>query len=153
MDKYFKHFWTITKHKYYVGIECFKIGLYWQGLIHDLSKYSFTEFFISAKYFQGDSTPIAKEKSERGYSIAWLNHKGKNKHHWEYWTDFYDGEIRAIDIPIKYIKEMACDMNSAAKVYGGGTALEYFEKHRKNFLMTGQDKEILFNLLLVNNQN
>ncbi|GAG39995.1 unnamed protein product, partial [marine sediment metagenome] len=77
MTKYIKHFITITKHKYYVAIECFKVGLFWQGIVHDLSKYSFTEFFISAKYFQGNSSPTNKERVERGYSLAWLNHKAK----------------------------------------------------------------------------
>jgi len=117
MTKYIKHFITITKHKYYVGIECFKRGLYWQGITHDLSKYGLTEFFTSARYFQGDSSPIDAEKREIGYSVAWLNHKARNKHHWMYWTDRKDGKEIAVPMPEKYIQEMVCDFIGAGKAY------------------------------------
>jgi len=145
MNKYFKHFITISCHKYYVAVECFKVGLYWQGIIHDLSKYSFTEFFTSARYFQGDKTPIEIEKAEKGYSIAWLNHKAKNKHHWEYWVDFKNGEILRCPIPKKYILEMACDMVGASKAYLQGKfnkkePYNYFEDNKKNFIMREDDK-------------
>lgn len=149
---FLKHFITITKHKYYVFIECWKRGLYWQGIIHDLSKYSFTEFFASARYFQGNSTSIVAEKIEKGYSLAWLNHKAKNKHHWEYWVDFKDGEILLCNIPKKYIVEMCCDMIGASKAYLKGKydnkePLNYFLKNKKSFLMKEQDKIFLENLL------
>ena len=39
----FKHFMTITKHRFLVLKYCFKAGLYRQGLAHDLSKYSFND--------------------------------------------------------------------------------------------------------------
>lgn len=121
MMQYLKHFLTITKHKYYVGVECFKRGMYWQGLVHDLSKYSFVEFFTSARYFQGGkSSPIMAEKRERGYSIAWLNHKAKNKHHWIYWLDRKDGVEIAVPMPEKYIQEMLCDYIGAGKAYSKG---------------------------------
>ena len=116
--KLIKHFITITKHKYYVGIECFKRGLYWQSIVHDLSKYAPVEFFISAKYFQGDKSPIDGEKEEKGYSIAWLNHKAKNKHHWGYWIDRINGKWYAAPMPEKYIQEMFCDFIGAGKTYG-----------------------------------
>lgn len=138
-------------HKWYVGVECFKCGMYWQGIVHDLSKFSWTEFFGSAKYFQGDSTPIGAEKRERGYSLAWLNHKGRNKHHWEYWTDFYAGEIKPVEIPIKYIREMACDMVGAGKAYNNNTGgkwdrgepLKYFRDRRDKFIMVAYSKAML----------
>jgi len=117
MKKYIKHFIIITKHKYYVGFECFKRGLYRQGIMHDLSKYSFIEFFTSARYFQGGSSPIEAEKKEKGYSVAWLNHKAKNKHHWIYWTDRKDEQEIAIPMPEKYIQEMLCDFIGAGKAY------------------------------------
>ena len=87
MNKYWAHFKTITKHKWEVGKVCFKIGLYWQGICHDLSKYSPTEFMSSARHFQGNRSPIDAEKEDIGYSIAWQHHKGHNPHHWEYWID------------------------------------------------------------------
>lgn len=155
MNRYFKHFWTISKHKYYVLIECWKRGLYWQGLVHDLSKYSPIEFFTSARYFQGDKTPIDIEKAEKGYSVAWLNHKAKNKHHWEYWVDFKNGEILLCPIPYEYIIEMACDMIGASKAYLKGKydnkePYNYFMTHKDTMLMGDVEKEDLETLLIMN---
>jgi hypothetical protein len=140
MNNIIKHFKTITLHKWYVMIECFKFRLYWQGIIHDLSKYSITEFFISAKYFSGTKSPIENEKIEKGYSIAWLNHKAKNKHHWQYWTDFVDGNIITIPIPEKYIKEMFCDLIGASKAY---TKEKFTKKEPLNYFINNSDKWII----------
>lgn len=84
----FKHFFTVTRHRHAVMRNCFKVGLVWQGLCHDLSKYSPSEFWAGAKYYQGNRSPQAKEREVLGYSPAWLHHKGRNKHHFEYWTDY-----------------------------------------------------------------
>lgn len=81
------HFQTITEHKCLVMKECFKVGLYKQGLLHDLSKYTPEEFRTGVLYFQGNRSPNAAEKEKMGYSGAWLHHKGRNKHHYEYWID------------------------------------------------------------------
>lgn len=136
MSKYWRHLKTITKHKWYVMLACFKTGLYWQGIAHDLSKYSFTEFFSSAKYFQGDKSPVDAEKIQTGYSLAWQNHKGKNKHHWQYWTDFENGELIVIKMPPKYLAEMLCDWVGAGKAYNKGNwTIETFKawyKHDKD---------------------
>ena len=112
------HFKTVMKHKAVVFHECRACGITWQGITHDLSKLSPIEFFSSARYFQGDKSPIEMEKAKKGYSEAWLHHKGHNKHHWEYWTDFGpDGKVIANKIPAKYVVEMVCDWIGAGKVY------------------------------------
>ena len=148
MKKYIQHLKTILVHKWYVGYECFKQGLYWQGIVHDLSKFSYIEFFYSAQYWNGTSTPIGREKAEKGYSLAWLNHKAKNKHHWEYWTDFYDGVIKPVPVPDMYLREMACDMIGASKTYNKGKfhpslPWEYFDERREQFIMTPKSKATL----------
>ena len=150
---YFQHLKTIIIHKWYVGRECFKHGMYWQGLVHDLSKFSYIEFIYSARYWDGKSTPIGREKAEKGYSLAWLNHKARNKHHWEYWTDFYDGVIKPVPIPIKYIKEMACDMIGASKTYNKEkyykmAPYDYFDERRDHFIMEKYSKQLLEDLLI-----
>lgn len=117
INKCFKHFKTITHHKFEVMKVCFKIGLYWQGITHDLSKYSIAEFLASAKYFQGNSSPIDAEKTTLGYSFAWLHHRGRNPHHWEYWLDNFSKGTQPIKIPYKYCMEMICDWIGAGKVY------------------------------------
>ena len=122
MGTAWKHFKTITKHKLIVGRECIACGQIRLGILHDLSKYSPTEFLPSARYFQGDRSPIEKEKATKGYSIAWQHHKGHNPHHWEYWTDFdSSGQIIAIKVPYKYVVEMVCDWIGAGKVYSKET--------------------------------
>ena len=82
--KWYRHLKTINRHKRMVMHNCFKCGLYWQGLVHDLSKYSWTEFSVGAKYYQGTRSPNDAERESKGYSSAWLHHKGRNKHHLEY---------------------------------------------------------------------
>ena len=83
-----RHFGTITKHKLLVMKACFQVGLYRQGLLHDLSKYGWTEFRVGCRYYQGTRSPNNAEREEKGYSSAWLHHKGRNKHHYEYWIDY-----------------------------------------------------------------
>ncbi len=82
------HLKTITEHKFFVMKNCFRVGLYRQGLLHDLSKYSPEEFVIGVRYYQGNRSPNAAEREKYGFSKAWLHHKGRNKHHFEYWIDF-----------------------------------------------------------------
>ena len=88
------HFKTITRHKILVAKGCFKLGLYYQGIMHDMSKYSPTEFLVGVKYYQGTASPNNAEREEKGYSGAWLHHKGRNKHHLEYWIDYARGDFR-----------------------------------------------------------
>jgi hypothetical protein len=101
---------------------CFRCGIPWRGILHDLSKYYPVEFARSAKYFQGTSSPISAEKTANGYSLAWQHHKGYNKHHWEYWTDFDgEGKLMLLKIPPKYVAEMLCDWAGAGKAYNKGS--------------------------------
>lgn len=113
-----RHFNTVRRHRRIVFSECRACGLFWRGLVHDISKYSPIEFVSSARYFQGDRSPIEAEKARLGYSAAWFHHKGHNRHHWEYWTDFSsDGTVVAAKIPYIYVVEMVCDWIGAGKVY------------------------------------
>lgn len=117
--KIIKHFNLILKHKWYVFKNCFKAGIYWQGVTHDLSKLSPTEFFESVKYYTGDKSPIDNCKSENGYSKAWQHHKGKNPHHYEYWVDNFDHGGTPIQMPFKYALELVCDYIAAGQAYQG----------------------------------
>lgn len=132
-----KHFKTVCRHKAVVFRECKACGIVWQGITHDLSKFSRAEFLSSAKYFQGNRSPIEIEKECCGYSLAWQHHMGHNPHHWEYWIDFdSDGGIIANKIPYKYVVEMVCDWVGAGMVYSGekwtqDEPLNYYYKVRK----------------------
>lgn len=119
--KAYQHFKTITYHKWLVMKGCFSIGLYKQGICHDLSKYSPTEFLVGARFYQGNRSPNNAEREEIGYSSSWLHHKGRNKHHFEYWIDYssrgIEGAMAPAPMPIKYILEMIMDRIAASKVY------------------------------------
>lgn len=137
MGKAWKHFKTITYHKYLVAQGCFKVGLYRQGILHDLSKYGPTEFRVGMKYYQGTRSPNNAEREEIGYSSAWLHHKGRNKHHYEYWIDYSEeaepGKLVPVPMPRRYLAEMIMDRIAASKVYKGKdytdrSPLEYFRK-------------------------
>lgn len=113
-----KHFNLITHHKWIVFKLCCKIGMPWRGLLHDLSKYSPTEFREGMKYYVGDYSPITEARRKKGYSEAWLHHRGRNKHHIEYWVDYGAPEVTPI-IPYPYAGEMICDKLAAGIVYQG----------------------------------
>ena len=118
MSVYSKHAKVVLLHKYYVMKECFKAGLYWQGIVHDMSKFGVAEFCASARYFQGASVDSEKKKVE--YSHSWLHHKSHNKHHWQYWMDFDKGCLVLERMPPKYLAEMLCDWVGAGKSYNAG---------------------------------
>lgn len=115
------HYKTVHHHRMLVRKYCFRLGLYWQGLTHDLSKFSPVEFCAGAKYYQGYRSPNDMQRKVEGYSASWLHHKGRNKHHFEYWTDYSGtGEgIIGVDMPKKYIAEMFCDRLAASRTYRG----------------------------------
>ena len=102
-----RHFGTITKHKLLVMKACFQVGLYRQGLLHDLSKYGWTEFRVGCRYYQGTRSPNNAEREEKGYSSAWLHHKGRNKHHYEYWIDYgtHGAVLEGMKMPVNYVVE------------------------------------------------
>jgi hypothetical protein len=134
------HFSKIIKHKWYVTCACFRCGLIWQGLVHDISKFSPIEFFSGVKYFKGSGSPIGVEKSIKGYSEAWQHHKGRNKHHWEYWTDFQNGKIILIKIPPQYVIEMICDWVGAGKAYNNQLdpwSIDVLKQYYKDHILPG----------------
>ena len=115
----FLHLKKIITHRAWVRHYCFMAGLYWQGVAHDLSKYSPTEFFESVQYYQGDKSPILACKADKGYSMAWFHHRGRNRHHWEYWVDDFDHGMIPKLMPEKYAIEMFCDFLGAGRAYMG----------------------------------
>jgi len=151
-----KHFCTITKHRHKVIEHCFKAGIGFQGLFHDLSKYSLQEFLVGAKHYQGTRSPNEGERESYGFSYAWMHHKGRNKHHFEYWTD-YDAKTRLlkpIKMPTKYVIEMFCDRVAASKTYQGenytdASALNYFNRGLKVRVMHEETSAFLEKLLVM----
>lgn len=151
-----EHFKTITHHRRLVRGFCFRVGLYWQGLTHDLSKYSPSEFFEGIRYYAGTQSPNNLERKVKGYSASWLHHKGRNKHHYEYWTDYHigapKGTISPVKMPERYVIEMLCDRVAACRTYHKDDytqkdALEYFQKGCAALLMHPETSLLLRRLL------
>ncbi len=137
------HFKTITRHRHEVIKNCFRAGIGFQGLFHDLSKYSPEEFLQGVRYYQGDRSPNERERELFGYSRAWLHHKGHNRHHYEYWTDYnpVTKRLEGVEMPPKYFAEMVCDRIAASKIYAGknytdSSPLEYFKRGKQRMLIS-----------------
>lgn len=157
MWKAWKHFKTISYHKILVARGCFRVGLYRQGLLHDLSKYSPTEFKAGARYYQGNRSPNNAEREERGFSAAWMHHKGRNRHHFEYWTDYSNdpgkkGSMVPAPMPDRYLAEMIMDRIAAGKVYKGSaytdaSPLEYYLQGKSHELIHPRTAQTLERML------
>lgn len=154
-ERCLSHFKTITRHKILVMQTCFKVGLYRQGLCHDLSKYSPIEFIPGVIYYQGNRSPINREKELKTCSRGWLHHKGRNLHHFEYWIDYSmnpAGKLVGMKMPKKYVAEMVIDRISASKnylkdAYNDGSALAYYE-NGKNMMLIHEESDYLARYLL-----
>ena len=154
---FFGHLRTINRHRHKVIAHCAKAGILWQGLRHDLSKYSPTEFIPGVKYFQGTRSPNEAERELNGYSLAWMHHKGRNRHHFEYWTDLNmkTGRYEPVPMPPRYLAEMVMDRIAACKTYQGAaytdaSPLEYFERAKETRLFhpkTGAQLTFLLQML------
>ena len=152
------HLKTINHHKRLVMENCFAVGLYRQGLLHDLSKYSPAEFLTGCRYYQGNRSPNAAEREAKGYSAAWLHHKGRNKHHFEYWIDVdmdRGFQVAGMRMPVKYVVEMFMDRIAASKTYlkeayTDRSPLEYYNRSKKVMVIhpvTRRQLEILLHML------
>ena len=135
----FRHFRTITRHRHRVIAHCFRAGIGWQGLFHDLSKYTPTEFFAGAKYYLGTRSPNEGEREAKGYSLAWMHHKGRNRHHFEYWVDINPVTKRyePVKMPLRFVVEMFCDRVAASKIYQGEA---YRDTHPLDYFMRGKSR-------------
>lgn len=155
---FFAHLHTINHHRALVRKYCFQLGLYRQGLTHDLSKYSPREFWVGAKYYQGDRSPNDAERKELGYSAAWLHHKGRNRHHLEYWTDYGKKEdgttgVVGVEMPVEYVAEMFCDRLAASRTYRGAEfqredPWKFFQRSKTHTILNQNTADLLESMLV-----
>lgn len=154
ISRFWNHLKTVSRHRHQVFLHCIKAGIFFQGLTHDLSKFSFCEFWGGVKFYQGTRSPHEAERETFGFSYAWMHHKGRNKHHFEYWSD-YDYRTRLpipVRMPVKYVKEMFCDRVAASKIYmkdkyHDGAALEYFNRSKGKRVINQETSDLIEKLL------
>lgn len=154
--KLFRHLVTITRHRHAVIRHGFRAGIGGQVLFHDLSKYTPTELIPGARYYQGRRSPNEREREVQGYSSAWLHHKGRNRHHFEYWTDYQPAvrRVMPVKMPYRYVVEMLCDRLAASKIYQGDaytdrSGIEYFLRGKQNRFIHPETSDEIEHLLTV----
>jgi hypothetical protein len=126
-------------------------------MTHDLSKYMPTELLTGARYYQGTRSPNAGEREAKGYSLAWMHHKGRNRHHYEFWTDYSleTKKMEPMPMPTRFVLEMLADRMAASKVYKGeaytdSSPLEYYQQASDHMLIhpkTRKQLEFLLRML------
>lgn len=162
LEKIRGHLQTVCAHKRQVMKHCFAVGLYYQGIMHDMSKFSPTEFINGCRYYQGGKqSPNNGERNDKGYSAAWMHHKGRNRHHYEYWNDYRTRQeegkfpVKPVKMPRRYVAEMLCDRMAASKTYlkkdyNQHAPLDYYLKGKGMLLMDPQTaKELEYMLRLL----
>lgn len=148
-NKALKHLRLIFRHRHQVIRNAFHMGIFFHSLRHDLSKFSPSELLPSIKYFRGTYSPVQEQRNhEDNYSTIAIHHTRKNKHHWEYYLDFYKGSILVKNMPYKYALEYVADMMSASKTYDKAhfspdAVLAYYQNKKDLFLMSEATKEFI----------
>ena len=88
---------------------------------------------------------------------AWMHHKVRNKHHYEYWIDYgINGEkdMTGMKMPVRYVVEMFLDRIAACRIYKGKAykktdPLEYFMAGKGHYLMHKETEALLEKLLVM----
>jgi hypothetical protein len=145
IKKLWKHILTVCVHKKNVARYCFKFGICWRGIMHDMHKFSWTELYESAKYYTGTCSPIPIAKEENGVSMAWMHHKNHplGKHHYEYWQDNFDTGGKSLIMPFVYNLEALCDYLGACKTYGNlNYDMDVYKSEQKFWKEIGRDRSV-----------
>jgi hypothetical protein len=143
MKKFFDYLWFLLKCKWHTAIECFKYGLFIEGILHNISQFLPDEFLPYMNYFYGTGEPTNKKKE--AFDIAWLKSQERNPHHWQHWILVEPGgNWKAIGIPRKYIQEMVCDWVGAGKaIHGKDDVVEWHEANKSGIVMECHSKAYL----------
>ena len=149
MKGFFKHWGLVNRHRFRVWVNGIHCGIGWHCFFHDLSKYTPREFLTSVKNYVGTHSPVYEERLKNDYfSFICQHHTKRNKHHWEYWTDYFEGNILAMTMPYKYATEYVCDMLSASycydpKHFSSRKTLDYFTSRSDHYYLSNASREYI----------
>lgn len=114
-------------------------------------------FWWAASSIREQEALTMQNREVKGYSAAWLHHKGRNRHHYEYWLDYSTDPnegIIGMKMPVRYVVEMFIDRVAASKnymkeKYTDQAPLEYYEKGaaRLGKMIHPETAELLHQLL------
>jgi hypothetical protein len=153
------YLWSQLRHKWYVFVECCKLGIPWLGIIHDWSKFLPSEWIPYARYFYGDYPDWqkmdawaksyyfgpTKQSVEHDFDVAWLHHQHRNKHHWQRWlltldSARSDGKLIALPMPDKYRREMLADWRGAGRAYGNPDTAQWYLQNREQITLHSETR-------------
>lgn len=139
MIKHWLYLSYVLRHKWFVMLACFRRGLIWQGIFHDLSKFTPGEWIPYANFFYGprSKTRTQTEGERVAFDTAWLRHQHRNPHHWQHWVLREDnGGTKTLPMPLRYIKEMLADWEGAGRAITGKVEyVSWYMKNRSNILL------------------
>lgn len=148
MRKYLQYLKYVFRHKWFVFVECCKVGLVWQGLVHDLSKFLPDEMIPYANYFYGGDKREGRfytpSQGTSEFNYAWLKHQHRNPHHWQYWVLQEDGGNKfPMEMPVKYIKEMVADWKGAGRAQGFNDTLSWYVTNRDKMILGNETRTLV----------
>ena len=147
MKAFWQYFKYICIHKWYVFVECIKLGIWWRGITHDLSKFLPSEFFPYMNYFYGN------KKNKEAFDYAWLLHQKRNKHHWQYWILINDEDpTKVLQMDLNSVKEMLADWNAMSRKFKGNTS-DWYKKHKDKIQLNELSKQALLWYLIMRNKS
>ncbi len=157
MSKHIKYLSYVLRHKWYVFLACFKLGIIWQGVAHDISKFYPCQWRPYVDVFFGDK-PSPRDNSgyydaskigNDAFLIAWLDHIHRNKHHWQWWVLKHDDGGQSIfDMPLKYRKEMLADWRGAGMAQGKPDTKAWYEANKGKMLLHPDTRKWIENKLM-----
>jgi len=171
MKRHFKYLSYVIRHKWFV----FRAGLMtgaplWRLIIHDWSKFLPSEWFPYVHYFHqtkdekwnewadantrygcAEAAPHGHFASER-FSVAWLHHQNRQPHHWQYWCLIQDdGQVAALPMPEKFVREMVADWAGAGRAITGKWEVMQWYKENKHIMKMHPDTRALTEKVLDQN--
>jgi len=154
--KHLKYLSYVIRHRWFVFVECLKMGLLWRGLVHDLSKFLPSEWFPYVNYFNGEwrcKSDVPKDykappEIAAAFDLAWLKHQHRNPHHWQYWRlREDDGGTKVLVMPLKYVKEMLADWRGAGKAQGQTSLGPWYAKNHRKIELAPETRDLLHSLM------
>jgi hypothetical protein len=148
--KYIKYLWYLIRHKWFVMIECFKEGLVWQGIVHDLDKFRWDSFKCYSDFMGSDRFTTSVPESlyartgSREMNKVWLRHRKINKHHWQYYCY---GRKEPRQMPYRYVVEMVCDWKGAMKAHGVSDLKAWYLYSRDSMVLHEHTRRLLNKLI------
>lgn len=114
----FRYFMLTLRHKWFV----FKYGLKLKVPVVSLIVHDYTKLYPSNMIAYGNQFFGDQSHPDR-FAHTWNHHQKRHRHHWEYWVmitghnrgGYPDGTV--LDIPEKYLREMAADWLAASRTY------------------------------------